>query len=376
MSNGDIAVSQIIIISQHNIASVIQRALVLCVILRQSSMGWQKKRNITVIVSVLIAVIVLGSFAYLYFEKPYFGKMESLSVAYSPFESLTLFWVAEKQQFFSQNGLNVTFHKYDTGADALDGVLKGEADIVVGTTEFPLTARALSGERICTIGCIAKSEFIYLVGRMDRGINKISDLRGKTIGTTFGTIAHFYLGRFLDLNSLSFQDVTLVDLKTPAEWVNAVVNGSVDAVATAQPSADLARDGLGDNAVFWSIQSSQPLYALAIATDDWITSHPELVTRFLRSLLQAEDFVIYNPAQAKAIVQNRMSFSDAYVERVWDENQFFLSLDQSLLLAMQDEALWLIDNNLTSAKALPSYVNYIYADGLKSLKPGAVNIIG
>ena len=120
-----------------------------------------------------------------------------------------------------------------------------------------------------------------MVGRADRGINEVSDLKGKTVGTTFGTIAHFYLGRFLELNGLNIQDVNLVNLKTPTEWVDAVVNGSIDAVATAQPYADLAKDGLGDNAVIWSIQSNQPLYANAIATDEWITNHPELVNRFL-----------------------------------------------------------------------------------------------
>ena len=61
------------------------------------------------------------------------------------------------------------------------------------------------------------------------------------MGLAFGTIAHFYLGRFLELNGMSIQDVNLVDLKTPAEWVNAVVNGSVDAVATAQPSAEIGK---------------------------------------------------------------------------------------------------------------------------------------
>ncbi len=237
-----------------------------------------KKRNLIVIaVIILVIAIVLSSFVYLNSQKPYAGKTESINVAYSPFESLTLFWVAENQNFFSQNGLNVTSHKYNTGAGALDGVLNGEDNIVVGTTEFPLTSNILNGAQIRTISSIAKSEFIYLVARADRGINEISDLKGKTIGTTFGTIAHFYLGRFLELNGMSLQDVNLINLKTPAEWVNAVVNGSVDAVATAQPYAESAKIGLGDNAVFWSIQSSQPLYAEAIATDAWITNHPGLV---------------------------------------------------------------------------------------------------
>ncbi len=302
--------------------------------------------------------------------------MESINVAYSPFESVTLFWVAQDQHFFSQNDLNVTSHEYNTGSGALDGVLNGEADIVVGTTEFPFTARVLNQARISTIGSISKSEFTYLVGRADRGINEVSDLKGKTVGTTFGTIAHFYLGRFLELNGLNIQDVNLVDLKTPSEWVDAVVNGSVDAVATAQPYADLAKDGLGDNAVVWSIQSSQPLYAQAIAANEWISNHPDLVTRFLNSLSLAEDFVINHPAEAKAIVKNQLSLSDAYMDKVWSQNQFSLSLDQSLLLAMQDEAQWLISNNLTNATSIPHFTDYVYVDGLKSVKPGAVNIIG
>jgi NitT/TauT family transport system substrate-binding protein len=340
-------------------------------------MSNHKKRNLIVLaVIILVIAIVLSSFFYLSSQKPYTGKMESISVAYSPFESLTLFWVAEEQGYFTENGLNVTSHKYGTGSAALKGVLNGEDNIAVGTSEFPLATSALNGDRISTFASISKSEFIYLIGREDRGIHEVSDLKGKTIGVAFGTIAQFYLGRFFDLNGLGLQDVTLVNLKTSAEWVDAVVNGSIDAVATAQPSADLAKDGLGNNAVVWSIQSNQPLYAQAIASDEWITSHPELVNRFLKSLVQAEDFTINDPAEAKAIVKNQLNLTDAYTDKVWSQNQFSLSLDQSLLVALQDEARWAISNKLTSATTLPQFSNYIYVDGLKSTKPGAVNIIG
>jgi NitT/TauT family transport system substrate-binding protein len=201
--------------------------------IRLGGLSIARKIALIIVTAILVLAIVVSSFVYLNSQKPYGGKMESIDVAYSPFESVTLFWVAEQQGYFSQNGLNVTTHKYATGAGSLDGVLNGEADIVVGATEFPFAARALNQAKISTIASIAKSEFTYLVGRRDRGINDASDLKGKTIGTTFGTIAHFYLGRFLELNGLAFHDVTLVDLKTPAEWVDAVVNGSIDAVATA-----------------------------------------------------------------------------------------------------------------------------------------------
>jgi NitT/TauT family transport system substrate-binding protein len=333
------------------------------------------KKTVALATVLLIAVIIISSFIYINFQNPYTGKMESIKVAYSPFESLALFWVAENQNFFSQNGLNVTSYKYNTGSGALDGVLNGEADITVGTTEFPLVTRALNNQRISTIGSISKSEFTYLVGRADHGIMNVSDLNGKRIGTTFGTIAHFYLGRFLSLNEIDIEDVTLVDLKTPAEWVDAVVNGTIDAVATAQPYANSAKDALGDNAVVWSIQSDQPLYAQVISTDEWIAGHPQLCNRFLKSLYQAEDFVINHPAEAMVIVKNQMNFSDAYVENVWRQNQFSLSLDQSLILAMEGEARWLISNNLTKATMVPNFLNNIYEDELKMVKPESVNLI-
>lgn len=42
---------------------------------------------------------------------------------------------------------------------------------------------------------------------------------------------------------------------------------------------------------------------------------------------------------------------------------------------MEDEARWMIKNNLTSEKQVPDCMNYVYVDGLKAVKPEAVNII-
>jgi ABC-type nitrate/sulfonate/bicarbonate transport system substrate-binding protein len=217
--------------------------------------------------AVLFTVVTLvGAFSCSKGE--YSGKMESITVGYSPFESTALLWIAEDRRFFSRNGLNVILRKYDTGVGSLDGMLNGEADIAAGTTEFPVVGRALQKSKIRIIGSIDKSEFVYLVGRKDRVIVKIFDLKGKRVGTTLRTIAEFHLGRFLELHGMNMQDITLVDVETPAEWVNAVVNGDIDAIATAQPYAGLARARLGANAVYWPAQSSQPQYALLSSTDE------------------------------------------------------------------------------------------------------------
>jgi NitT/TauT family transport system substrate-binding protein len=57
------------------------------------------------------------------------------------------------------------------------------------------------------------------------------------------------------------------------------------------------------------------------------------------------------------------------------EHQFSLSLDQSLITAMEDEGRWMIANNMTNASNVPDLRNYIYEDGLEAVRPGSVNII-
>jgi NitT/TauT family transport system substrate-binding protein len=70
-----------------------------------------------------------------------------------------------------------------------------------------------------------------------------------------------------------------------------------------------------------------------------------------------------------------LNLDAAYMEAVWSQNQYFLSLDQSLIVAMEDEARWMIRNGLTSGNEIPDFLNFIYEDGLKAVMPERVTII-
>jgi NitT/TauT family transport system substrate-binding protein len=211
------------------------------------------------------------------------------------------------------------------------------------------------------------------VGRKDRGIKNISDLKGKRIGLTLKTINEFYLGRFLSLNGLSLRKITLVDL-APGQYVKAIGGGEVDAVIAWQPYIQRIEKEVKE-VVVWPAQSSQSVYGLLVCSTQWLTDNTGIVKNFLKSLKKAEDYLVRYPDDAKAIVQKRLNYDDSYIASVWPQHQFSLSLDQALIVAMKDEAQWMIDHNLTSEKQIPDFVNYVYVDGLKTVKPEAVNII-
>jgi len=43
---------------------------------------------------------------------------------------------------------------------------------------------------------------------------------------------------------------------------------------------------------------------------------------------------------------------------------------------MEDEARWMMHNGLVTADRAPNFLDFIYTDALKAVKPGAVNIVG
>ena len=60
---------------------------------------------------------------------------------------------------------------------------------------------------------------------------------------------------------------------------------------------------------------------------------------------------------------------------LWDDFIFEISLDQSLIVTIEAEARWAIKNNLTDAREVPNYLDYIHMDALEKVKPEAIGII-
>ncbi len=296
-----------------------------------------------------------------------------LTIAAVPTELNTLLYVAEDRGLFKKHGLEMIFKDYDSGAGSLIGILNGEADIAL-TAEFPIVVQVFAGKEVLNFGTIARYENTYIIWRKDSGIEKIQNLKGKSIGVTLTTISEFYLGRTLELHGLSVRQVTLIDMKA-ADAEKALLGKEVDAVVTWEPWVEYIRQDMGDNVIIREGQSEQYAFWNMVATGNWVSGNIGIIQRLIESLAEADDYVIHNEGNTKDIVAKRMGFDEAYMNTLWPHYQFLLSLDQSLITAMEDEARWMIENDLTSQVEVPDFGDYIYENVLREIKPDAVNII-
>ncbi len=320
------------------------------------------------------AIIVIGISVSGCQKQPeeYTGPVEKVTLAAYAGETGALVYVAEDQGYFEKNGLEVTIKDYESGKAATNILIAGEADIATAADDV-FISNALDHADLRVFGTVATAEVTGLIARKDKGILTINDLIGKKVGVTKNTGCEIALASFLLDNDFSINEVELVDLK-PSEILEAISNGDIDAAVTWDPNVYNIKKELGDNAVNWgNIQES--FYFVLITKKEWLENNPAAAERFMKSVLEAEDYIKDNSEEAKEFIKNRFDYEQDYIDYSWPKQEFAVVLEQGMLIWFESITRWRIKNNLVDATEVPNYLNYIYIDALNEVKPEAISII-
>ncbi len=280
--------------------------------------------------------------------------------------------IAGAEGFFTKSGLSASIKRMVSGTTINQALIKGDIDFAA-MTEYAIVGDAFNGEPVQIIASVNKFESVFILARNDHGIGTIDDLRGKRIAVTRNAIPEFYLGRFLYLNGLSVEDVSLIDA-SPPQAGELLASGQVDAAVMRQPFAGRFRIALADKITVWPAQSSQFAHIVIACRHDWLDEHKEIAQRFLSAVAQANEYITNHPDEAKATVSDELGIDPAYVEETWSASQFSLTLDFSLIVTMNDEARWMIEHDLTARTHAPNFLDYIYEDDLMTVNPKIVHI--
>lgn len=322
------------------------------------------------------AALLVGAYAWTSRTPPVQpgGPLEAVTIANIVYPGACPLIVAQAKGYFTNEGVLATIQTYPSGKAALDAVFRGQADL--GTTgDIPSMFAVMSGQPLSVVATIARAENdLGIIGRKDKGVVAPASFKGKRVGVTLGTGGHFVLDAFLAQQKLSASDLKLRDLK-PDQLADALAKGEVDAVSTWQPHLSTMQAQLGGNG---TIFLSQGLYDVAFniaGTRDYVASHPETVKKILRALLHAGRFCKDHPDEASEILAEAFKTNAASLKDLWSVYRFDIALDQSLLLALEDESRWAIKNKLTDRNDMPNYLNHIHLDALKAVAPAAVTVI-
>lgn len=273
-----------------------------------------------------------------------------LATSKSGVELSSLIWIANDRGYFKKEGLEVEITPEENGQIAQEKAAAGNADLATAS-EFTFVSDSFEINNLRIIANIDQAKIVYLVARKDSKINAPSDLKGKKIGITLKSPSEFYLGQFLTFNNILSSQVKIIDI--PVTQMQAdIISGKVDAVIVNDPFANNIKTALGENGIDWLVLGNQGVSWLVVSNGQFLKTHPQAVERFLSALVLAE----------------KSQLPDL------PKHNFTVTLTQSLLVNMENEARWRIANKLTDKTLIPNYLDIIYTDALRKIKPEAVTL--
>ena len=336
------------------------------------------KKSSNLLLVVIGIVVILGLIflvSFMVSEAEEKRDFEDVSISISATSLLpALIHIADSNGYFLEEGVNVEIKGYSAGKFAFQAMLDDEVDIAT-VSDPNIVVKSFERNDFMTFTTIVNSaDHVKVLTRKDTGIINPADLKGKIVATTKGTTAHFSMITFFVFNSLSLDDVELIDLK-PGEMVEAIKSKQVDVIFTWEPNIIKAQRSLGEEAnLLPNDYGYSATFNLASKTD-LISEHPEVFEKIIRALFKAEKFVKQNKQESIEIVAVAVNGTKQDIEELWANYNFNVVLDHSLLLTLEDEARWYVENNLTDAKEVPNYLDYIHLNTLEKVKPEAIGII-
>jgi NitT/TauT family transport system substrate-binding protein len=195
-------------------------------------------------------------------------------------------WVAKETGIFAKNGLDVPLIFFTGGTTAILALVSG--DVPITQVAGPgLVNSALAGSDAVFVAAGMTSLNYVLMGKP--GVKSTEQLRGGTLaisrfGSATDSIARFALRR---INLTPGKDVTLMQVGSGPERLNALMTGRVSAAVINPPSSFIAeKRGL---AVIADVAQMGLVFQHtgAATTRRFIREHPDTVRRYVRAHVEA-----------------------------------------------------------------------------------------
>ena len=197
--------------------------------------------------------------------------------------------LAKYKGFYADEGLDVTFQRAKGGVDVAKQVGVGNAPIGGGIGDTSLLVRP-NGIPVRSVAIMGGGSLVQLVARADRNINKVEDLKGKTITVmSYQDTTFFAAQGILASRGLTRNDANIQAAGPQGVW-KLFVQGKADAMMGVPDWIGIARGAKVKMKIFNAMDYFPSMAQAILASDEMIKTNPKLIQGLVRATLNgAED---------------------------------------------------------------------------------------
>ena len=222
------------------------------------------------------------------------GAPIRMTIATGVDPSFAPYYVAREGGIFQRNGLDVTVNTGPSGSAMIAFLIGNQINSAYGAEQAGVSAHLVDPNVVAVAEGTALLRWISVIGR---NIENMEGLKGKRVGVARGTGSEtFWLSVVSKLN-LNPADYTIVNVEAP-EMVAALERGNIDAFAVWEPWPTRAMRAIPNTKVLVSNDQIQIVRNFIYMNKAWAEANQDATQRFMRSMIQAQEFIASNPAEA------------------------------------------------------------------------------
>ncbi len=210
--------------------------------------------------------------------------------------SLPVF-VAKENKYFEELGLEPEFIAVTTGNQLVEGLIRGDLDVVPFSAVVPLLNVELSDPGkvdLFSLGSMTTDQpFDSVVVKNESQITSIFDLEGKKIGVFPGSTATAFIKKYLALKGVDTSATEFVQIP-PQNHITALEAGSVDALYAYEPTLTIALEVAGARRIAGSIYaelSANTPVAAGMIRAELVATDKKTADKIVKAIDRANSFI-------------------------------------------------------------------------------------
>lgn len=296
------------------------------------------------------------------------GAPIRMTIATGVDPSFAPYYVAREGGFFQRNGLDVTVNTGPSGSAMIAFLVGNQINSAYGAEQAGVSAHLVDQNVVAVCEGTALLRWISVLGR---NVADMDALKGKRVGVARGTGSEtFWLSVVAKLN-LNPADYTIVNVEAP-EMVAALERGNIDAFAVWEPWPTRALRAISGTKILLSNEQIQIVRNYVYMNKGWAEQNMEATQRFMRSMVQAQEFCASNPAEAAQQVSRFLRLDRALVAELMTKVEYKMNLTSDSVANIQLAIDQLRGMNRLSREVTPAQV--IWPGALQSVAPDRVRI--
>jgi len=201
--------------------------------------------------------------------------------------------VAASNELSKQTGWKVEWRKFKSGAEVIAAMASGDVKLSeLGSSPIAIGAtQGVELQLFMISDAIGSAE--ALIARNGTGIDKVADLKGKTVGVPLGSTSHFSLMGALENAGIAASTVKVVGM-SPDQIVAAWSQNEIDAAFIWDPAQSKLRQN-GKIIIDAGQVTGKPTYDGWVVNTQFGKEHRDFVVAFVKAIANADASYNSNP---------------------------------------------------------------------------------